>query len=78
MATQLNLKLERNLFEDICSLPALRRAFRDVRRNKGAAGVDGVTIQDFELSLEENLRQLREDLINWRYKPITRQACQYP
>ena len=70
MATQLNLKLERNLFEDICSLPALRRAFRDVRRNKGAAGVDGVTIQDFELSLEENLRQLREDLINWRYKPL--------
>ena len=70
MATQLNLTIERNLFEDICSLPALRRSFEDVRRNKGSSGVDGETIQDFEKSLEENLRQLREELINWRYKPL--------
>ena len=47
MATQLNLPMERDLFEAICSIPSLRRAFHDVRRNKGSAGVDGKTVQDF-------------------------------
>ena len=69
MATQLSLSMERHLFDAICSTSALRRAFKDVRRNKGVPGVDGVTVQAFESSLEENLRQLREELINWHYKP---------
>ena len=51
MATQLSLSMERHLFDAICSPSALRRAFKDVRRNKGAPGVDGVTVQVFELSL---------------------------
>ena len=78
MSTQLSLRLERKLFEDICSLPALRRSFKDVRRNKGAAGVDGVTIQEFESSLEENLGQLREDIIGWSYKPSPVKGVEIP
>ena len=69
MPTQLNFSLDRDLFRDICSLPALGRAFKDVRKNKGAPGIDGVTVHAFEISLEENLHQLREELINWCYKP---------
>jgi len=47
----------------------LRLAFKAVRKNKGAPGVDGVTIKAFEANLNEELAQLKEELENWSYKP---------
>lgn len=43
------------LMDRICSLDNLRRAFRRVAKNKGGPGTDGVTIQEFGLSLTDNL-----------------------
>ena len=40
----------------------LRAAFSQVAANKGAAGVDHVTITMFKEYREENLKKLREDL----------------
>jgi RNA-directed DNA polymerase len=40
----------------------MHRAFRKVRRNGGAPGVDGVTIEMFEANLEQNLAALMVDL----------------
>ena len=40
----------------------MRRAFRSVKRNRGAAGIDKVSIQMFEANLEENLAALMRDL----------------
>lgn len=56
-------------FEKLCSKWMLRKAFKEVKRNKGAAGIDNVTIEDFESNLEENLDQLSHELITWSYKP---------
>jgi len=43
--------------------PALmREAFKAVRRNRGAAGIDKVSIEMFEANLEENLAALMRDL----------------
>ncbi len=43
--------------------PALmHRAFRKVRRNRGAAGIDKVSITMFEANLEQNLLALMRDL----------------
>ena len=42
----------------------LRAAFRQVAANKGAAGVDHVTITMFEDRLDEELRKLSEQLRN--------------
>jgi group II intron reverse transcriptase/maturase len=38
------------------------RAFRNVRRNRGAAGIDKVSIRMFEANLEQNLLALMRDL----------------
>lgn len=47
----------------------LRAAFAQVAANKGAAGVDHVTVKMFEDRLEENLKTLSEDLRSGRYRP---------
>ena len=58
-----------SLFETLCDMEALRGAFRAVKRNKGAHGVDGKTIEDYETNLEEELAQLKRELESWSYKP---------
>ena len=44
-------------------------AFSQVAANKGAAGVDHVTVTMFDERLEENLKTLSEDLRSGRYRP---------
>ena len=50
------------LFEPVCSPEMLYQAFLAVKRNKGSHGIDGVTIQQFEESLEQELLQLSKEL----------------
>ena len=51
-----------SLFERICSLDALRDGFRAVKKNKGAPGIDGVTVVKFGEQLTKELGQLKKDL----------------
>lgn len=47
----------------------LQRAWERVKKNKGAGGVDGVTIARFEESLERYLDVLHQQLKDGRYRP---------
>jgi RNA-directed DNA polymerase len=47
----------------------LRAAFSQVAANKGAAGVDHVTVKMFDERLEENLKTLSEELRSGHYRP---------
>lgn len=47
----------------------LRAAFAQVKRNRGAAGVDRVTIRMFEAHLDENLERLSAALRDGIYRP---------
>lgn len=44
-------------------------AFKAVRKNKGAPGVDNITIKIYEENLHRNLDQLSKELKSWTYKP---------
>ena len=58
------------LFDRIARLDVLRRAWEQVRRNKGAAGIDGETIQAVEAyGVERMLAELRTLLEGRRYRP---------
>ena len=60
---QLTLNIDYgNAFDQACSLWQLRSAFVSVKRNRGAPGVDGVTVDDCAADLEGNLRILRTEL----------------
>jgi hypothetical protein len=50
----------------LCAIDNLLQAFLDVKRNKGAAGVDGITIEVFEARLHEELAILAKELREWR------------
>ena len=60
---------EKRLYDRLCEPEMLYHGFVEVRRNKGAPGIDKVTISDFESNLEQELARLSEELTNWRYKP---------
>ena len=47
----------------------MEQAFRKVKRNRGAAGVDKVSIQMFEANLKENLDALMRELKGRTFKP---------
>lgn len=67
---QLSLNLEKEgMFERISSKRQLTEAFKAVRRNAGAAGIDGVTTRDFGRRLRKNISKLSEEVRNWTYKP---------
>ncbi|MEW6376159.1 MAG: reverse transcriptase domain-containing protein [Thermodesulfobacteriota bacterium] len=58
------------LLKDILTLKSLFSAFQRVKENRGCAGVDGVTIEEFESDLEENLIKLRNEILDQTYHPL--------
>jgi len=58
------------LHDKVCRLEVLEMAWDQVRRNRGAAGVDGETIEAIEARGALGfLLELREELISERYRP---------
>jgi len=60
------------------TLDLLRRAFRNVRRNRGAAGIDKVSIAMFEANLEQNLHALARDLKTGAFQPLPLRRVHIP
>jgi RNA-directed DNA polymerase len=52
------------------TLPLLQTAFRNVKRNRGAAGIDKVSIQLYENHLLQNLLALMRRLKDGTYRPL--------
>lgn len=59
-----------NLFRQIVSMPSLYQAWRKVRANRGAAGVDAISLDEFEMNLTANLRELSRSLLGGAYQPM--------
>ena len=58
-----------SLIDKVYALPNLRQAFARVKANKGAAGVDHVTVEEFEQHLEANLEKVSRALAEGSYRP---------
>lgn len=57
------------LMEEICDGGNLKRALRRVKRKRGAAGVDGMTVNELPIYLQEHWPEIREQLLSGTYKP---------
>lgn len=60
---------DESLFDTLRSSQSLITGFKQVKKNKGKPGIDGVSIEDFESQLSEELSQLSQELTDWTYKP---------
>jgi len=58
-----------DLFERLCSKEELLKGFKAVKKNKGAPGIDGVTIRNFTADVDKEIEQLMEELRSWNYEP---------
>lgn len=57
------------LFEEILNRDNLNRAYERVKANKGAPGIDGMTVEDSLGWLREHREELLESIRNGKYKP---------
>ncbi len=59
-----------SLYDKVCWIETLERAYRQAKANAGAAGVDGVRFEDIEaLGVEQWLAELRQELVEETYRP---------
>jgi len=57
------------LMEEVCERENLKEALRQVKTNKGSAGVDGITVNQLTDYLKQHWPVIREQLLNGTYKP---------
>ena len=50
-------------------MKTLTLAWEHVKKNKGAGGIDGVSIADYDKDAEENLKKLLDNLRAKTYRP---------
>jgi group II intron reverse transcriptase/maturase len=74
----MEFQFNKGTLEEICEISTLTEAFKLVKRNKGAPGIDGITIEDFESNLLGNIQQLRESILSWKYKPTPVKRVEIP
>ena len=55
------------LMEEVCERENLKAALRQVKGNKGSAGVDGITVSQLTDYLKQHWPVIREQLLNGTY-----------
>ena len=64
-----NEVLTDKLMEQVCRRANLNRAYKQVKRNRGAAGVDGKTVDELRDWILKHKEKLIEELLAGTYKP---------
>jgi RNA-directed DNA polymerase len=57
------------IMEEVCERTNLKEALRQVRSNKGSAGVDRMTVDQLGDHLKQHWPAIREQLLNGTYEP---------
>src|SRR5215471_251592 len=57
------------LMEEVCEQENLKEALRQVKANKGSAGIDGMTVGGITDYLRQHWPAIREQLLNGTYEP---------
>ena len=67
------------LYVHVAKLETLRAAYDLVKRNNGAPGIDGVTLEAIEaVGVDTYLAQLRDELTARTYRPLRNRRVEIP
>src|SRR5262245_39245669 len=69
---------EMQLMEAVVARENLLQAYAQVMSNKGAAGVDGMTVEQLKPYLQEHWAQIKDDLLNGSYRPQAVRCVEIP
>ncbi len=58
------------LMESVCERENMRRALRQVRKNKGAPGMDGMTVEELPGYIKRHWPKIKADLLAGAYMPL--------
>ena len=67
-----------DLLDAVLARDNLARAWKRVKANKGAPGIDGVTVEDFAAHAREHWPALRERIEGGRYRPQAVRRVEIP
>ena len=77
-AVRIPQDLAKDVIEDVVKTTNLKSAFKAVKRNKGAPGIDQRTINEVQESLDEIIQELQSSIINGKYTPSCVRGVQIP
>lgn len=66
------------IMEAVVEAPNLRRALAQVKRNKGSAGIDKMTVDELPAHLVQNWEQIKKQLLTGEYKPSPVRRVEIP
>ena len=66
------------LLEEILSRDNMNKAYKKVYQNKGAAGIDGITVKEIENYIKENKERILNRIRKRKYKPQPVKRVQIP
>jgi len=66
------------LMEAVVARENMLRAYKQVVSNKGAAGVDGMTVEQLKPYLQEHWGKIKEELLNGKYGPQPVRCVEIP
>jgi group II intron reverse transcriptase/maturase len=67
-----------NLMEEVLRRENLMEAYKRVKRNRGAAGVDGMTVEELMPYCQAHWDEIREQLLNGSYMPSPVKKVEIP
>ena len=73
-----NRDLASNLMKQVASKATLKRAFKSVKRNKGAPGIDNISIKEVANDLDNVIESLIVQLSAGTYKPAPVRGVEIP
>ena len=72
------MKTDNTLLEKMLSDENIMKAYKQVKRNKGAPGIDGMTVNELKGYLDENIDAIREQIRTRKYKPSPVRRVEIP
>lgn len=67
-----------SLLEEVLSSDNLASAWKQVRSNKGAPGIDGVTIDEFPDQTRDHWKEIQQSLLDGTYHPTRSSGWRSP
>ena len=78
MSKQSDPQEEESLLERVVDSENMKLAWKQVKRNKGTAGIDGRTIRETEIFLREHWPELKRKVLDGSYRPYPVKRVEIP